>query len=66
MIASELKSDRYRWPRFNREQVFANLHEEDIIERYTVMHDCGKPFCRVEVDGKVHLIASRKPLRRSR
>lgn len=31
-----------------------NLYSPEIIEEYLVMHDCGKPFCKEEIDGKIH------------
>ena len=38
-----------------REQILNKLLSEDIIEEYTIYHDCGKPYC-LEIDsmGKKH------------
>lgn len=36
-------------------QIAAHVHPIDITTRYTLHHDCGKPFCRtVDAEGKVH------------
>jgi len=33
----------------------ANLYDEVTLREYTVLHDCGKPYCRtVDEDGKQH------------
>lgn len=37
-----------------RQQIQANLHEDQIIHLYTIFHDCGKPYCLVTEDGKNH------------
>jgi hypothetical protein len=42
------------WLLAHREQILASLHPFDDVARYLLYHDCGKPFCRVEEDGKVH------------
>lgn len=43
------------WLNDNYEKIISNLHDLDIIERYNVYHDCGKPYC-LEYDslGKRH------------
>lgn len=33
------------WMSEYREQLLAALLSEDIIEEYTIFHDCGKPYC---------------------
>ena len=36
-------------------QILANLHDEQRIHQYALLHDCGKPFCKeVDSEGKVH------------
>lgn len=35
-------------------QIVTNLHETDVIAHYTLYHDCGKPYCRVEDESGVH------------
>jgi hypothetical protein len=43
------------WLQVYRIQIAANLHDRDIISKYTLYHDIGKPLCRVvDADGKVH------------
>lgn len=43
------------WFNQHRDKIIANLHVTQVIHDYTVYHDCGKPYCRVEdVEGKVH------------
>jgi hypothetical protein len=38
-----------------REQLLAHLLPEDIIEEYTIHHDCGKPYClTLDSEGKRH------------
>lgn len=35
--------------------ILQNLHNQETIDLYTLFHDCGKPFCRIEdAEGKVH------------
>ena len=43
------------WMHEYREQLLASLLPEDIIEEYTVFHDCGKPYClTTDENGKRH------------
>jgi hypothetical protein len=38
-----------------KDKIIENLYSDDIIKEYTIMHDCGKPFCKViDSDGKQH------------
>jgi hypothetical protein len=37
-----------------KNQLLVNLWDEEITSLYLVYHDCGKPYCREEIDGKVH------------
>lgn len=30
------------------------VFSEEIVEEYLIFHDCGKPFCKEERDGKIH------------
>lgn len=57
-LLHEPQQSRWRLPAWfdeYREQLLANLHDQDTLALYTVYHDCGKPFCRtVDLDGKVH------------
>lgn len=43
-----------KWFQDNKDMILHNLPEMDILEQYALFHDCGKPFCRTEEDGKVH------------
>ena len=43
------------WLNTYQEQILANLHPDDVINEYTLYHDCGKPSCRtVDDEGRVH------------
>lgn len=33
---------------------FDHCYSADIMYEYLVYHDCGKPFCKEEIDGKIH------------
>ncbi len=36
-------------------ELLGNLFPDDIIEKYTIFHDCGKPFCiEIDSEGKRH------------
>lgn len=38
-----------------REQILNSLLSKEIIEEYTVFHDCSKPYClTIDADGKRH------------
>mgnify|MGYP001281841651 CR=1 FL=1 len=42
-------TEKWRLPRWyseNKEWVLQNIHSHEIIKEYTIMHDCGKPFCK--------------------
>ena len=58
LIAAKLLPDGWRIPSFvvnYKDQIFANLHPNEIVSMYLLYHDCGKPFCReVDSEGKVH------------
>jgi hypothetical protein len=44
-----------KWMYEHREQLLALLLPDDIIEEYTIFHDCGKPYCLTIDDlGKRH------------
>ncbi len=39
----------------NIDYIIQSAHDWKIIKRYTIWHDCGKPFCRiVDAEGKQH------------
>lgn len=43
------------WMHTYREQLFAHLLPEGIIEEYTIFHDCGKPYClTIDEAGRRH------------
>jgi hypothetical protein len=42
------------WLSDNSEQILAEIHDKETIREYNVFHDCGKPFCLVEENGKRH------------
>lgn len=43
------------WLKDNLEYIIQTAHDWKIIKRYTIWHDCGKPFCRtVDSEGKQH------------
>lgn len=43
------------WIHKYQEELLRHLLPKDIIEEYTVYHDCGKPYCLVvDADGKRH------------
>jgi hypothetical protein len=43
------------WMYDYREQLLASLLSEDIIEEYTIFHDCGKAYClTIDENGKRH------------
>jgi len=43
------------WLSKYRQQIFSALLSRDIIEEYTIFHDCGKPYCRtLDENGKPH------------
>lgn len=37
-----------------KDKILTNLHDQDIILLYTLYHDIGKPYCRMEENGKIH------------
>lgn len=38
-----------------REQIFSALLPQDIIDEYTIYHDCGKPYCKsIDEEGRTH------------
>lgn len=38
-----------------RNQILNSLCDEEIIEEYTLFHDCGKPYCKtLDENGKCH------------
>ena len=38
-----------------KNEILSNLYSKEIINRYTLFHDCGKPYCRIiDDEGKVH------------
>jgi hypothetical protein len=51
-------NDQWRlpaWAHEYREQLFSALLPKEIIEEYTIFHDCGKPYClTIDADGKRH------------
>jgi len=43
------------WIKENKELILSSLPDDETLKLYTLLHDCGKPFCRtVDEDGKVH------------
>jgi hypothetical protein len=43
------------WMHEYREQILASLLPDEIIETYTVFHDCGKPYClTIDEEGRRH------------
>lgn len=47
-LVSDAPRRQWRLPDWfiqHREQLLTSLHPIDIIDRYTVYHDCGKPYC---------------------
>lgn len=43
------------WANQYRDELLANLHDKDTISKYTIYHDCGKPFClEIDENGKQH------------
>lgn len=43
------------WMETYREQLLSALLPEDVIEKYTIFHDCGKPYCiSIDENGKRH------------
>jgi len=43
------------WVNQYKNKLLVNLYDRDIITKYTIYHDCGKPFCReVDENGKQH------------
>jgi hypothetical protein len=43
------------WMNEYRERLFVSLLPEDIIEEYTIFHDCGKPYClTIDEMGRKH------------
>jgi hypothetical protein len=43
------------WLSEYREQILSVLLPQDIIEEYTIYHDCGKPYCKsVDENGRIH------------
>jgi len=43
------------WLSAYNQQILSVLLPQDIIEEYTIYHDCGKPYCRsVDENGRTH------------
>jgi hypothetical protein len=43
------------WLKDYRSQILSVLLPQDIIEEYTIHHDCGKPYCKsVDENGRTH------------
>lgn len=43
------------WMHEHRQELLHALLPKDIIEEYTIFHDCGKPYClTIDSDGKHH------------
>lgn len=43
------------WLSIYREQIFSVLLPQDIIDEYTIYHDCGKPYCKsIDEEGRTH------------
>ncbi|HEY5267668.1 MAG TPA: hypothetical protein VII94_00870 [Candidatus Saccharimonadales bacterium] len=43
------------WMETYREQLLSALLPEDVIEEYTIFHDCSKPYCiTIDADGRRH------------
>ncbi len=62
-LVNHLRNDsplKYEWklPEWiyeNKELILSSLPSDKVLKYYTILHDCGKPYCRViDSDGKVH------------
>ena len=43
------------WIQEHKGLLFDNLLDEYILEKYTIFHDCGKPYClEIDANGKKH------------
>jgi hypothetical protein len=43
------------WIYTHRDLILSKLYNDEIMDAYTLYHDCGKPYCRtVDADGKQH------------
>ena len=40
------------WFQENFVKIISNLHDIDVIKRYNIYHDCGKPYCLIYDDDK--------------
>lgn len=52
-----LPNDEWKLPDWLKQyshDILANLHNEELIREYATYHDCGKPYCRIEENGRVH------------
>jgi hypothetical protein len=48
-------TEDFRLPTWWSEDILKHIHSDEIIHRYTTMHDCGKPYClEIDADGKRH------------
>ena len=51
------KKGEWRFPSWieeHWENILLNIHDEEIVKDYLIHHDCGKPFCKVVENDKVH------------
>lgn len=43
------------WLNTHKDFILSNLYNNEIVDRYQIHHDCGKPYCKiVDTDGKHH------------
>lgn len=58
MLKENLSLPEWRLPDWflkYREEILESLVPEDIIEQYTIFHDCGKPYCLIlDKNGRRH------------
>lgn len=56
-LISDSPSSQWKLPNWfiaHRQKLIQNLHPTETITKYLLFHDCGKPYCRIVEDGKVH------------
>ncbi len=44
------------WLYDNKDLLLSSLPNDKILKRYAILHDCGKPYCRVDDNGKTHFV----------
>ena len=62
--SSNINNSKWRipsWLLLNKDFILKNLHSTAIINRYTIFHDIGKPFCKtIDEKGVVHFFEHEK------